>query len=116
MNRRDLTFITIIGAAVGLLSQPILGNLAGQFNITVTPGLRLGVFAAFTLFAPFALFVISQLARVISSLYQFGKYAGVGTLNFFVDLGVLNLLIWIFGAPDPAIMCGPTAFSKGYHF
>jgi len=32
-------------------------------------------------------------------LYQFGKFAAVGTLNTFVDIGVLNLEILIFGTP-----------------
>jgi putative flippase GtrA len=99
MKRRDLWASVIIGAAVGLLSQPILVNVAGSFNISLTLGLRIGVFVGFTLLAPLALFILSLLGRMLPVLYQFGKFAAVGTLNTFVDIGVLNLEILAFGTP-----------------
>jgi putative flippase GtrA len=99
MNRRDLSAIVIIGVAVGLLSQPILANIAGSFNIPLTVGLRVGVFFGFLILAPLALFILSFFGRIIPVLYQFGKFVSVGVLNTFVDLGVLNLEIVALGTP-----------------
>lgn len=99
MKRGDLRAITIIGAAVGLLSQPILANVAGSFNLNLTLTLRAAVFAGFTILAPLALFVLYLLGKFLPVLYQFGKFAAVGVLNTFVDIGVLNLEILAFGTP-----------------
>lgn len=99
MQRRDWAAIFIIGAAVGLLSQLILTNVAGSFHIALTPGLRLAVFAGFTLLAPAALSVLHLAGKFMPVLYQFGKFAAVGTLNTFVDIGVLNLELLALGTP-----------------
>jgi putative flippase GtrA len=99
MKKRDLWAIVIIGAAVGLLSQPILANVAGSLNIDLTLGVRVGIFFTFTILAPLALFTFSLLGRFLPVLYQFGKFAAVGVLNTFVDVGVLNLEILAFGTP-----------------
>ncbi len=99
MKRSDFWAALVIGAAVGLLSQPILANVAGQFHLALTPARRAAVFLGFTAFAPLALSVLYLLSRFVRVLYQFGKFAAVGTLNSFVDVGVLNLEIILFGAP-----------------
>ncbi len=99
MKRGDWRAIVIIGAAVGLLSQPILANVASSFNINLTLGVRFGVFLAFTLLAPLALYILYLLGKFLPVLYQFGKFAAVGVLNTFVDVGVLNLEILAFGTP-----------------
>lgn len=99
MKRRDLISIVIIGAAVGLLSQPILANVGDSAHIDMTLGLRAMVFVGFTLLAPLALFVLYLLGKLLPVLYQFGKFAAVGVLNTFVDIGVLNLEILFFGTP-----------------
>jgi hypothetical protein len=99
MKRRDLFAITIIGAAVGLLSQVILVTVADSFEINLTILVRLGVFVAFTVLAPLALFVFSLVGKFVPTLYQFGKFVSVGVLNTFVDVGVLNLQMLVFGTP-----------------
>lgn len=99
MKRTDLWASLAIGAAVGLLSQPILANIAGQFHLALTYRLRIETFIGFTILAPVALYILYLLSRLIKVLYQFGKFAAVGTLNSFVDIGVLNLEILLFGAP-----------------
>src|SRR5256885_1208726 len=109
MQRRDWISIIVIGAAVGLLSQPIL---AGSINVQFTPLLRIGIFIGFTILAPLALFILYQLSKLIPVLYQFGKFAAVGVLNTFVDLGVLNLEILIFGTPSSGLY----PFFKGFSF
>lgn len=99
MKRSDWWAIVIIGAAVGLLSQPILANVAGSFSLNLTLTLRIAVFVAFTVLAPLALFVLYYLGKILPVLYQFGKFAAVGVLNTFMDVGVLNLEILAFGTP-----------------
>lgn len=99
MKRNDLWASLVIGAAVGLLSQPILANIAGQFHLSLTYALRIATFLSFTILAPVALCILYLLSKLIKVLYQFGKFAAVGTLNSFVDIGVLNLEILLFGTP-----------------
>lgn len=99
MKRRDLISIVVIGAAIGLLSQPILATTASSFNIALTYSLRIEVFLGLLILAPLALFVLSLFEKWLPTLYQFGKFAAVGVMNTFVDIGVLNLEILAFGTP-----------------
>jgi len=98
MKRNDCYAVTAIGAAVGLLIQPILVNLS-SFAILAHPTikLRLGIFIFFTVLAPLALWILSLLGKLAPVIYQFGKFAAVGVLNTFIDLGVLNLEIFLTG-------------------
>ncbi len=98
MKRTDFYAVTTIGIAVGLLIQPILANLA-SFAVFAHPtlALRLGIFFFFTILAPVALWILYFLGRFVPVLYQFGKFAAVGALNTFIDLGVLNLAIFMTG-------------------
>lgn len=98
-RKKDFILVTIIGGAVGILSQPILSNIANSLGIGATPMLRIGIFIGFTLIAPIALFILSLLRRIVPVIYQFGKFAAVGVLNTFIDIGVLNLEILILGTP-----------------
>ena len=94
-QKKDFINVTLIGALVGLLAQPILANAVAD----VTPIIRIGVFLGFLVLAPFALFITSLLGKFVSAvLYQFGKFAAVGVLNTFVDLGVFNLCTFFYGA------------------
>ena len=100
MNRKDFSLSLTIGAAVGLLCQPIISNFSGGIeNLSVVPlsGLRVIAFLVFLLGAPLALFVFYLLSRFVSVLYQFAKFASVGVLNSFVDLGVFNLETFLYG-------------------
>jgi putative flippase GtrA len=98
MKQNDLYAVTAIGAAVGLLIQPILANL-GSFAALANPTLtlRFGIFIFITLLAPLALWILFLLGKLVPVLYQFGKFAAVGVLNTFIDLGVLNLIIFATG-------------------
>src|SRR3989344_2151714 len=94
MTKKDLFLSLTIGAAVGLLCQPIISNFsAGIESLSAIPLLELRIIAffVFLLGAPSALFVFYLLSRFIPVLYQFAKFASVGVLNSFVDLGVFNL-------------------------
>lgn len=94
MSKSDFKAASVIGAAVGALSQIIIENLVASPPSLV---LRLAVLAGFSLLAPAALFAASLIGRVVPVIYQFAKFAAVGTLNTFIDIGVLNLEIFLSG-------------------
>jgi putative flippase GtrA len=96
MTKKDLKASLIIGAAVGLLTQPILANNFPKLALGAPE--RIGIFIFFTLFAPFALWLCSVIARVVKGFYQFGQFAAVGTLNSFIDLGIFNLETFLYGS------------------
>ncbi len=106
MTKRDAICVTAIGAEVGLLFQPIILNLWGSdiqptlasFGLAIpAPVVHGAVFIGFTLLAPLALLILSFLSKFLPVLYQFGKFAAVGSSNSFVDLGMLNLIMLITG-------------------
>lgn len=102
-TKKDYQLVLIIGLAVGLLVQPILSNTLFKAEACIgvegVPNdcggnllIRLVVFLAFALLAPTALFIASWIGRKIPVIYQFAKFAAVGSLNSFIDLGVFNTL------------------------
>ena len=94
MTKKDFLCILVIGFAVGLLAQPIIGNLVSQLSLA----LRFAVFFGFLVLAPLLLFIAYLIGKFIPVIYQFAKFAAVGTLNTFIDFGVLNLEIFLFNA------------------
>jgi putative flippase GtrA len=110
-RQKDFRNVSVIGALVGLFVQPILVNALGS-DFPALAYFRLIVFLGFTALAPLALWVLSLIGKKIPVIYQFGKFAAVGSLNSFVDLGVFNLLTapWS-GIPPTAIFSGLKALS-----
>ncbi len=93
MSKKDLYAILAVGGIVGLLAQPVLQNVI--VSILHRPADFLISFLVWLVFfvgAPVALYVCLFLSRYAQVAYQFGKFAAVGVLNTFVDLGVFNLL------------------------
>ena len=123
MTQRDLRNVTLIGAEVGLLFQPIIANLWSSdigpgldkvFGFTPAPILiHIAAFLGFTVLAPIALWILSALSARIAVLYQFGKFAAVGSSNAFVDIGLLNLILLMSGvtkeSPSFGIIATATA-------
>lgn len=98
MDRKDLIRGAIIGAGVGLLIQPILANnVPAHYLAFITPIVRVGIFIFFLVLAPLALWIARLVSRFIPPLYQFAKFAAVGTLNSFIDVGVFNLETFFYG-------------------
>lgn len=91
--KKDYYLVTIIGFLVGWLVLLPAVNI----GLKITPPLVVGSVFGFTLFAPLALGTLKFLSRFWAILGQFGKFAAVGTLNALLDLGILNLLIFLTG-------------------
>jgi putative flippase GtrA len=94
MKRSDVLKVFIIGVLVGFLVQPILTNVLPA----ATPMVRLAVLIGFAIFAPLALWIAYAIDKFLKGIYQFAKFAAVGTLNTFVDLGVFNLEALFYGS------------------
>lgn len=90
---KDYYLVTIIGFLVGWLVLLPATNLGFEISFTMALASVLG----FTIFAPIALFILKKLSRFWPVFDQFGKFAAVGTLNTLLDLGVLNLLMFLTG-------------------
>lgn len=93
MNKKDTIAILAIGIAVGLLIIPVVRTTVPD----AVPAVYFGLFLVMAVGAPVGLFLASLLARFWRATYQLGKFAAVGVLNSFVDLGVLNALIFLTG-------------------
>lgn len=96
--KRDLFPILSIGALIGILIQPILSNNAEQISSFISlESARVIVFFGFFILAPLALSLAAFIGKFIPVLYQFAKFAAVGTLNSMVDLGFFNLALFLYG-------------------
>jgi len=94
IQKNDVRNVTIIGAAVGLLVQPVITNTLMEIERATGLSesvLRIACFFGFLLLAPLALWVASVLGKFLPVIYQFAKFAAVGSLNSFMNLGVFNL-------------------------
>ena len=107
--KKDILLVTVIGAAVGLLIQPVLTNIQALAYIAAYLPMsqfawRIVIFFGFLILAPVALLIANFVGRYISVIYQFAKFAAVGTLNSFIDLGIFNLETMLYGAtPSPGV-------------
>src|SRR6056297_4364021 len=92
MKKSDILLGLIIGELIALLSLPILKN----FNI----GIEL-IYWIWPIVLPIltviGLLVAYYIGKKITAIWEIAKFAVVGALNTFVDLGVLNLLIFFTG-------------------
>ena len=119
MTRKDLRNVIIIGAAVGLFFQPIADNLIKGSGLlsklvggqALSPLLRGGIFLFFLFLAPAALWVASVLGKWHPVVYQFAKFAAVGTLNTFINSGILNLQSLFFGITSGPLISVSAAVS-----
>lgn len=88
---KDYYLVTVIGFLVGWLVLLPAANIGIAINVTTVLFSVLG----FTFLGPVALFVLKYLSRFWLVFEQFGKFAAVGTLNTLLDIGVLNLFIFL---------------------
>lgn len=103
--RLDLFSSAVIGILAGLFATIALINLGlfGKevFGVTLTIPL---VFVAFITLCIAGIAVARLAGKVLPILYKFIKFGEAGGLNWLVDLGVVNLLIFL------------TGFSTGFYF
>jgi len=96
ITKKDYFLISIVGFFFGLFLLPVLNNIKFPFaGITFITGFLIILLA--TIFADFALFIASLLAKLIPIVLQIAKFAAIGALNTLLDLGILNILIIISG-------------------
>jgi len=91
MKKTDTIISLIIGLFVGIFFFIILRNIGIKFPYS---------WALIIVFPPLSLlgmYIVSILGKRFLIILQAGKFALVGALNTFVDLGILNILIWISG-------------------
>ena len=112
MSKKDVRLIFIVGAAVGVLIQPIIANTSSAAGFGLAA--RFGIFVFFALFAPFALWLSWLISRAWKGFYQFAQFAAVGTLNSFIDIGVFNLETFLTGSS--AVTTGAFAAFKAISF
>ncbi len=96
VTKKDYFLVSIIGILFGLFSLPILKNIK-LFSAGVSAGKAILIVFGLFIFANFALWIASFLARWVPVLLQVAKFAAIGALNTFLDLGVLNILILFTG-------------------
>lgn len=106
MKKSDAIISIIIGFLNGIIFLGILKNIKVEIPyIWLLP--IVGPLAAF-----FGMRIASYIGRKILIVLQAARFLLVGTLNTFVDLGILNILIWISG-----IAAGPLySVFKGISF
>jgi putative flippase GtrA len=92
-NKKDYQLVTIIGFLVGWLVLIPAANL----GFSLTPLIIAASVIGFSVFAPIALFILKALGKIWGVFEQFGKFAAVGTLNTLLDLGVLNMAMFLTG-------------------
>ena len=97
---KDYALIVLIGFLVGMLVLVPLKNIGINVSISLTVILVLG----FTLFAPFAFWILTLLSVYLRALKLFAKFAAVGTLNILLNLSIVNLFIFM------------TSITKGFYF
>lgn len=83
----------IIGAIAGLSSLSIFNNLG--FNLTFLRSA--GIMSIFMVLTLSGYFIAYCLRSRIPVIFQFIKFAIIGGMNTMLDLGILNLLIFITG-------------------
>ncbi len=91
-RRVDFWLSLLVGFLVGFFILPILPNIGISLG-----GVRFISPILFAILAPLGLWIASYLARILPFLWQAAKFVLVGSLNTFIDLGILNLLIALTG-------------------
>lgn len=89
-GQADFIASTTLGSLIGILAPFILISLGKQYPFQDYLVIIFGIMA------PLGLYLFSLGARWFPALYQIGKFGIVGSSNFLVDLGVLQLLISFF--------------------
>ncbi len=113
LKKTDVLLAFVIGSVDALIIVLIAKNLAVEIPV-IEIALRFKNFfiIALPLLCVAVLIASYYISRIISVLYQFAKFILVGSLNFLIDMGILNFLIFYTG-----ISAGLTQSAfKGFSF
>jgi len=96
LKKLDIFIVLCIGEAAGWLLLLVINNLESSVSLVESiPLWTLPVF--FPIFCLIWFLFMFLLSKRNKSFMQIGKFALVGGVNFLLDLGVLNLLIFLTG-------------------
>jgi len=90
---RDILFAAINGLIFGALLPVVLKNM----NIAISANKGVIIAIAFTVLAAVGVYVGYLLSKYVRVIFQIAKFGCVGAANFAVDIGILNLLIFLSG-------------------
>ncbi|TSA46190.1 GtrA family protein [bacterium] len=90
---RDILFAAINGLIFGALLPVVLKNM----NIAISANKGFIIAIAFTVLAAVGVAIGYFLSKYIKIIFQIAKFGCVGAANFAVDIGILNLLIFLSG-------------------
>ncbi|MDP3901870.1 MAG: GtrA family protein [bacterium] len=93
--KNDYFLVSLIGIGFGILLVPVLENInPGFWSLTF---LNVGLLVmSFFIFANAALWVGGITGHNWPAMWQFTKFAAIGSFNAILDLSILNLLSLIF--------------------
>jgi putative flippase GtrA len=91
MRRVDAILGALIGLLNGIFFYLILKQIGKEF-----PYFQF-LLIVFPFLGATGLFIASVVGKKLPIIFQAAKFFLVGTLNTFIDLGVLNFLIWLTG-------------------
>ena len=93
LSSRDILFAAINGLIFGALLPVVLKNM----NIQMSASKGLVIAIAFTILAAVGVYIGYLFSKYIGVIFQIAKFGCVGAANFAVDIGILNLLIFLSG-------------------
>jgi putative flippase GtrA len=94
LTSRDILFAAINGLIFGALLPIVLKNM----NVAISANKGFVIAIAFTVLAAVGVAIGYFLSKYIRIFFQIAKFGCVGAANFAVDIGILNLLIFISGS------------------
>ncbi|MDI6778529.1 MAG: GtrA family protein [Patescibacteria group bacterium] len=93
LTSRDVFFAAINGLIFGALLPVVLKNM----NIQISANKSFFIAIAFAILAAVGVSTGYFLSKYIKIFFQIAKFGAVGAANFAVDIGILNLLIFLTG-------------------
>ena len=93
LSSKDIFFAAINGLIFGALLPVVLKNM----NIAMSANKGVIIAVAFTVLAAAGVYIGYLLSKYIGVIFQIAKFGCVGAANFAVDIGILNLLIFLSG-------------------
>ena len=112
-KKTDVLLALVVGCFNALIIVLIARNLAIDFPV-IKIALRFQYYfiVAIPLLSCAILIISYYMSRIVPVFYQFAKFIIVGSLNFLIDMGILNFMIFYTG-----ISAGlPQSAFKGFSF